>query len=268
MTNMEMDNAGSSSSKSYRSKIRKQVEVTLATSESEIVDPRELSREDLYAYAMDHAGVVQKATFKPKNSDKQWVQDGWALRWLIDHDSSYGFQLVMFAQETGAKAVAKRGKLALFKKEGFSDSDFEKVYRMRGIPDMFSLAVIRPVAAIINHPQIDTLRRALKNYEENVVTKKETFTSWKKAYMRFFDGIRIEDRKLVSIAKIINGMIDTDAGEGMSKETMTNLLSGGDFKISGKKNKKKTQPETEIPDNISEEEAAEASEKEEILSEA
>lgn len=249
-----MENASTSNeTKSFnKPKVRKVVEISTATSENEIIDPRELSREDLYAYAMDHAGVVQKATFKPKSSAIQWKQDGWALRWLIDHDSQYGFQLVMFAQETGAKAVAKRGKWNLFKKEGFTENDFEKIYRMRGIPDMFSLAVLRPVAAIINHPMYDTLKVALKNYEENVASKRESFTSWKKAYMRFFDGIRIEDRKLVSIAKIINGMNETPEDKPMSEDVMKNMLGGGDFKVVPKKKKEKVVQEVPVVDETPE----------------
>jgi len=211
---MTMENASpvsaegfeAASKKVYRPK--KAVVVSTAKSEAEIKDPRELTRDELYEYAFNHGGIVQRATFKPKDAGLEWQQEGWKMLWLIDHDAPIGYQLVMFGETSAAKNIARKGKLKIFVHEGISEEQFDQIYRVRGVHDKFSMTVIKTLAAIINHPKYPVLYQALNSYISTVIRDREDLGVWKKTYIKFFEGVRLNDKRLGSVAKVITSLPD------------------------------------------------------------
>lgn len=216
------------------------VEVTTVETMNDILDPRFLTRDELYQYALNHGGVIQRANFKPYDFKQSWKLEGWEIRWLIDHDSTNGYSLTMFGTESGAKAVAKRGKKKIFLQMGFSEEEFEMYFRNRGIPEMFSQTMIKAVAAIIYHPEKNKLIDALRQYGKY---ESMNHVGWKKVYMKKFDGIKVPDRMIKSIAKVIQGMYPEPESSEYSDERTGNLFSGKGLKVTKQKpgtGKKKT----------------------------
>lgn len=148
-----------------------------------LIEVRNLSRSQILSIMSENAGIVQKANSKP--TDRRVSMYGCVIIWVPDHDNSTGFQQILIPDKQASrdiKEAAKVGKRKLFLELGFSEKEFETIYRIPKIPEKFSTCVLKPTINVLRHPECAKIMAALREFPDPTGTERDREKWFKKSF--------------------------------------------------------------------------------------
>lgn len=209
-----------------------------------IEDIRTRSKSFFSRIATENAGVIQKAKFRPDVAEI--IMFGWKVIWVPDFDTDNGFQQILLPGETAeTKSMARKGKWKLFEMHGFTEKEFDAIYRCRKVIDKFALCVIKPLNTILRSPDREMLITALRCFEPGY----EKWKGWADKHWNLFRGMSLSPKQVASVQILAITVEDYWKGVNSKKETPVKVAPpaekdlasqlGAKFKVKSKKKSEK-----------------------------
>ena len=168
--------------------------------ELEIPDVRFLNKNFLTDVAVNKYGVLQRASFRPNGKNVEMF--GWNIMWVPDFDSNAGFmQIIIPAQNAtrDIKDAAKKGKRTVFLAEGYTEEEFDIIYRIPKLPEKFAMGVMKPFIHILRHPKKEVFFAALRDYDAFDAKKR---SRWNDKHGKFFRSTGVLGKYLGALKQL------------------------------------------------------------------